>query len=457
MFLKRVDIGGRAKPNVLIIVIDSLRRDHLGIYGYGRDTSPHIDDLGAYSLVFHNAVSQSSWAGPALASLFTGSYPSSIGAFLQNSAATEVSIPEEATTFARAFKSCGYDSVAAFSANEWMLLKTRLGRGFDQLELFRNAMLTTDADDINSQVLPWISEHRDNSFVLYIHYMDVHPPFDPPEPYLSMFRTDDFSAIDPDMRKEMWRELMEAEKGEATDGNNLFYYIDRYDGAIRYVDDRINDIFARLRQLGIFDRTAILVASDHGQSFFEHGFVSSGRTLHGEAVDIPLIIKPAGAGMKDRIDLYDRVGTIDMAPAMLALAGCPPVPGMDGVDISCAASRRMAAERILFTEELSPIRKGPPKMAAMTGDYKAILYPWEPICARLYDTAKDRGETRDLSLRLPELAMGMEKEIIDRLTAVRLQHSGSEIRPPAKKIAPKAVGNADRQAMEKIKTLGYVK
>ena len=442
---------------VLIIVIDSLRRDHLGIYGYGRDTSPHIDDLGAYSLVFHNAVSQSSWAGPALASLFTGSYPSSIGAFLQNSVATEVSIPEEATTFARAFKSCGYDSVAAFSANEWMRLKTQLGRGFGQLELFRNAMLTTDADDINACVLPWISEHRDQSFVLYIHYMDVHPPFDPPEPYFSMFRTENFATIDPGMRKKMWRVLMEAEEGEAADDNNLFYYIDRYDGAIRYVDDRISDIFARLRQLGIFDRTAILVTSDHGQSFFEHGFVSSGRTLHGEAIDIPLIIKLAGAGMKGRMDLYEKVGTIDMAPAMLALAGCPPVPGMDGVDISCAASRRMAAERILFTEELSPIRKGPPKVAALKGDYKALLHLQEPVAVRLYDTTRDRGETRDLSPRLPELAMGMEKEIIDRLAAGGLRPPGNETRPPARRISPKTADNAGRQAMEKIKTLGYVK
>ena len=292
-------------PNILLIVVDTLRADHLSCYGYPRGTSPNIDGLARQGALFENAVSTSSWTISSHASLFTGLYPHQHGVEWNNPRALmKASYP----TLAEALQTVGYRT-AAFSANTFWVTQSRFGRGFARFEDFfhspRDMFMRTvygvvidqfilkhlgfedlparkRADDVNEAVVRWIRSDQEKSFFAFLNYVDTHDPYLPPHPYRGKFsRSPNPGGI---LNPRMGRFALR--KPEQVQGE-----LDAYDGAIAYVDDRIGRLITELQRLGLDDSTLIIVMSDHGEEFGEHGLYLHGQSLYREVIQVPLIVR----------------------------------------------------------------------------------------------------------------------------------------------------------------------
>lgn len=305
-----------AAPNVLVIVVDTLRADHLSTYGYARPTSPHLTQLAAQGTLFENAIAPSSWTLPVHASLLTGLYPHAHHADNDNAL-----LGRNYPVLGEEFTARGYRT-AAFSANTLLFSRRHgFGRGFVHFEdafqspgssfgrtfygnLIKNLLYRLqlkpdlfgrrNAADINQHALRWIDgSHR--PFFVVLNYLDVHDPYRPPEPYLHRYT----AMKDPRSRaSESW-EWFEHLTPEQRQG-----VMDAYDGAINYADDHIQELMDQLRRRGLDRNTLVVITSDHGESFGEHGLMNHGNGLYREVIHVPLIFWAPG-----RIPAGKRIAT----------------------------------------------------------------------------------------------------------------------------------------------------
>ncbi|MCH7872571.1 MAG: sulfatase, partial [Planctomycetes bacterium] len=254
----------KPRPHVILISIDTLRADHLGCYGYARDTSPNIDRLARKSIRFENAYAQASWTLPSHMSIMTSQYPHVHGVEQQGQA-----LPESATTLAETLSDAGYLTAALIS---WVFVGEKYGfaQGFDQFtelvpppELVDSATSAAfKAEQVTDHAIEWLSRDRDQPFFLFLHYFDPHINYDAPEPYTTMFDPDydgpakgDFDWITPyikglhhNPRRVGMRDLKHLKA--------------LYDGEIRYTDAHLGRFFDALdRSVGL-DNCLIVLTSD---------------------------------------------------------------------------------------------------------------------------------------------------------------------------------------------------
>ncbi len=320
------------RPNVVLISIDTLRSDHLGCYGYPRETSPAIDRLAEEGVLFENHVSSSPWTLPGHAAIFT-----SMSDSVHGCVDTDFALAPGFTTLAERFRDGGYRT-AGFFAGPYLHPVFGLHQGFDHYENCTSYREVLDGGDVKDWAMDpevmrsshqdvtnptvygagrkWMEEHRGAPFFVFLHLWDVHFDFIPPPPYDTMF--------DPDY------------DGEITGRN--FFFDDRinaqlpqrdkdhlvalYDGEIAWTDSFIDRILDDLATWGIEEDTIVVITSDHGEEFFEHGGKAHRTTLFDEQIRVPLILRHPG-----RLEADVRVGaqtrSIDIAPTLLELAGLP--------------------------------------------------------------------------------------------------------------------------------------
>jgi arylsulfatase A-like enzyme len=292
-------------PNVLVIVIDTLRADHLSSYGYERDTSPYIDRIAEQGVLFEKVYSTSSWTVPSHASLLTGRYVHEHGADINK-------LDKRLPTLGEVLQSHGYRT-GGFTANmDTFNRQYGFSRGFIHFEdhyqslgdSFANTfygrifevyawhrIFNIDyeigrrlATDINLSVTDWINKDKNKPFFALLNYYDVHSPYIPPQPYRSRYSEIDEPGglinTDWDMNHiyiNLTPEQLQAE-------------IDAYDGAIAYVDDQINALMTELEKQGQMENTLVILMSDHGESFGEHGLLEHHNSLYPEVIHVPLIV-----------------------------------------------------------------------------------------------------------------------------------------------------------------------
>lgn len=291
-------------PNVIVIVIDTLRADHLSSYGYRRNTSPFIDDLAKEGVLFENAISASSWTQPAHASMLTGHYT------YEHQAETKP-LDDTYPTIGEVMKTNGYRT-GAFSANTLFFTRRQgFGRGFLHFEdnyksvpdIFLNSSMygflfdfyglrkvlkyegvptRVIASDINESVLTWIDLDTDSPFFVFMNYFDVHDPYTPPEPYRSRFSTVQNPGGLINGFVDRYRPTLSPEQLQSE--------IDAYDGAISYVDDQIESLFDELNQRGLLKNTVVFITADHGESLGEHDILQHGASLYLQEIHVPLIV-----------------------------------------------------------------------------------------------------------------------------------------------------------------------
>ncbi len=311
-----------ARPSILVVLVDALRPDHLGCYGYGRPTSPEIDRLAARSVRFSQAVAVSSWTKPSVPSLFTSLYPSQHGV-LEGSArggpraAESDVLPEEARTLAEALRERGYRT-AAFVHNAHLRPAFGLAQGFDEY-------LDSDesAPAMIRRVLAWMDGERSETgtspFFVYLHVLDVHWPYEPPPEAARALgaeageRPDDYA-----LREAVNRGLVRLSPEEVE------RIVLRYDAEIRGVDAALGELLDGLEERGLLERMVVAFTSDHGEAFLEHGTLGHGADLYEESLRVPLILKLPGARGAGRV-VAERVTTLDLMPTLLELAGVAPV------------------------------------------------------------------------------------------------------------------------------------
>jgi arylsulfatase A-like enzyme len=388
---------GEPEPlNVVFIGLDTVRSDHLGCYGYERETSPAIDQLASEGTLFEYAVSHSPWTLPSFASAFTSLYPTQHGAgFLES--AMGIDFP----TLGSVFADHGYMTGAIINT---AALNPAFGidRGFVHYDVVP-ATHGRVAGGTTVAVLDWIDRQGDAPFFVFAHYYDPHLPFSPPAPFDTLFDPGYIGEIGNSFDPEFLPtdRMNGFEKMNALSGRDKEHIMALYDGEIAFADRAIGDLVKGLGERGLMENTLIVFMSDHGEEFFDHGGFAHGHTLYEELLRVPLIFRlpgriPAGKRIPGVVRL------IDLMPTILNLAGIEIDAHMEGRDL-CP----------LFQGEETA---GPPRQDAMLVDEvfsESLLFGPEQKCVTafpykiirhmgsgeemVFDLDRDPAETRDLT------------------------------------------------------------
>ena len=329
-------VAPAGSPNILLISIDSLRRDHVSAYGYHRPTTPRIDALAREGVLFDMAVAPTSWTLPSHVTMLTA-LPARLHAVRE----TNQRFSRDVLTLAEVLSDSGY-ATAGFIAGSFLSSTHGFAQGFDVYDDY--TILERDRGELGGHltsprsvglVRRWLDQRddsdRERPFFVFLHMWDVHYEYIPPPPYDTMF--------DPDYTGDVTglRFMRDPRINRNMPQRDLDHLLALYDGEIRYTDDHLGNLFDLLAQRGILDETIVVVTADHGDEFFEHGGKGHAETLFDEVLLVPLIMRyPAGIPAGSVVDRQVRL--LDVAPTILSLAGIarPEKFGHSGPAVSAA-------------------------------------------------------------------------------------------------------------------------
>jgi len=310
-------------PNVIIVLVDTLRADHMSLYGYERETTPFIDQLAEESAVFEHARAQAGCTFPSVNSMLTSRYAFD---FLDQGEGL-LGIPEKYPSIAEVLKSRGYHTIAVSASSIVRKTPTDVNPngGFDRgFDVFDEECLWRGAECVNQRTLDHLAS-VDGPFFLYLHYMDPHDPYAPPLSHSKRFAgeydgDDPFIAAgDPNQISEMlYVEGVEIEIGE----NDIRHLTDLYDEEIRYFDDRFERLIGTLRRGGLLDRSLLILTADHGEEFLEHGHVKHCRGVWDTLTRVPLLFR--FPDLKGGRFIRSAVQIVDVVPTLLDYLGIEP-------------------------------------------------------------------------------------------------------------------------------------
>lgn len=366
--LDKVESQGE-QPNVIVMLVDTLRADHLGVWGYHRDTSPNLDRFAQDAVRFERCISQSSTTPPSTVSLLTSLHPPTHnhGQLLSVLPAGVPMMPDGmgAYGYDTAFvstnplvsKSYGYarqvdyyrgtQAQGSYLTNlyhaltlarkfEDRLLHLGWGPVLGYLQIWRGLNATLhpgdfqdDAGWVNDQFLAWIDQQPREPFFAYLHYMEPHEPYEPLPPYDTMFERGDYDG--PHLRHPPKTVAAHPPVMTSTelDDAGLHHIVAQYDGEIADWDNQFGLFLDELRQRGLYDDTAIVIIADHGEEFFEHKTWGHGHSLFQEVIHVPLLVKLPGS-QQAGLEVAGQVRSVDVLPTLFDLAGVEPWPGLQG-------------------------------------------------------------------------------------------------------------------------------
>ena len=309
--------SGETKPNVLLIVIDTLRADHLGCYGYERETSPCIDSLAAAGTRWEYMQVQAPWTMPAMVTIYTGLTEKTHGC--GNIDKVTFGIEPELPTIVTILQGEGYNTAGFVNVN-YLGPTFGLARGFDYFRY--NGEGHGRAGETTDEFINWLDGvHYEEPFFVVFHLFDPHLPYTPPQGYDSTFSETGNANIN------TWHTNRE--------GNHPFEQVSHleamYDGEIRWTDSQLSRLFAALRERNIYDNTLIIFTTDHGEAVLEHGRCGHGHALYQPQIGVPLII--SGCGIEAGIIDSTRVGQYDILPTILSYLDIPVPERTEGIDI----------------------------------------------------------------------------------------------------------------------------
>jgi arylsulfatase len=414
--------------NVVIVVIDTLRQDHLATYGYARNPAPFLGELARDGAVF-DGLSPSSWTKPATASLLTGLYPVRHQAVDRWDRLSPAAIP-----LAERLRRRGYHTLGA-STNEWVSPVFGFDRGFDRFVMDRNF----PGPKLVRELLPAL-DRLEPPFFLYVHLVDPHSPYRPAAGWDGRPLSAALQAAGP-----VTVEEIDTTQRYPRPAAFLSRATDLYDGGIRAADDALRALVERLRRRGLMRSTILVVTADHGEALGEHDHMGHGQTLYQELLRIPLVIDAPHRFRGGRRP--GRASLLDVAPTLAELLGWPREPGDPGFDgvslVPLLAGTRPAAASRPFLEHLD-FTDGA-ALALLAGDRKLIL---EKGRNQLFDLAKDPGERHD-RLAAPTPA---DAAVFARLSA----ELGAMYNAAARAGLPRGGASQDAALQRRLAALGYV-
>jgi arylsulfatase A-like enzyme len=306
--------------NVVFILVDTLRADHLGAWGYSRPTSPNVDALARESLRFDSARSQASCTFPSANSILTSRYPS---AFLGQPAEHELGIPDNIPSIAEILKQRGFRTAAVSASPVVRNTPGRFnpgagfGRGFDS---FHEDCVWKSAACVNRAALPLLESKDERPFFLYLHYLDPHGPYAPPKNHRRRWALGkpDKKFIRDGNPNPIGDMLYKGAPDPGATPADIQYLIDLYDEEIAFFDSQFADLMKALRKSGRLDDTILVFTADHGEEFLEHGHIKHCRTLFDSSIRIPMILHIPGVEAKT---LKQPVQNLDLLPTILDYLG----------------------------------------------------------------------------------------------------------------------------------------
>ena len=400
-------------PNVILIVPDALRADHLGCYGYSRPTSPQIDKFAADALIFEKAMSNSPWTKPSMGTVFTSLYPHEHQAFswMDN-------LSDECLTIAEVFRNKNY-ATFAIQTNPSITEKHNFRQGFQ----YYREMVLEKGEVVTSSFNSWVKKHKKKPFFAYLHYMDTHVPYNAPQEFSQIFGLKDDALFTPGEFQTMDVRLLGEMGLSIQDKQSL---VNLYDAAIKYFDSNFAKIVDNLRKLGILNKTIIILTSDHGEEFWEHDGFAHGHTVYNELLHVPLIIGYSPHLPKRHIKSY--VQLLDFFPTILSLVRIKNDFELRGRDLAAAAltnkkiNEEILFEGVLFGSEKKAILKDGWKLIEDTGkknkdtfhplgDLMKYKYPKYERGFELYNINQDFSEKYNMIDNYPQIATDLKKQL----------------------------------------------
>jgi arylsulfatase A-like enzyme len=413
-----------ASPNVLLITLDTVRAANLSMYGYVRRTTPKLGEFASRGVVFENAFATAPWTLPSHASLFTGRWPH------QLSADYESPLDARYPTIAEFLAGHGYRT-GGFAANlGYCSLQSGLGRGFEHYEDYPRSigqiassstlvrkvadnftlrrivkndqhLNRVDAASLNGRVLRWLGSRRDSApFFIFVNYFDAHEPYLPPEPFDRQFNAATREGRYSPIHHWLWNTSVEHRPLTA---DEIREEVDAYDGTLAYLDQQVGELLDALAQLDLLDDTVVMITSDHGEEFGEHGVFDHGYTLYRQALQVPLLMVapgriPSGRRVTTPVTLRDVAATIVEITGLGAVGAFPgtSLTGLWNPDIASSGQPPLLSEvsRVSGQPAWFPASKGDMK-AVFQGGFHYILNG--DGVEELYNLAEDPNEQADLA------------------------------------------------------------
>lgn len=425
--------------NVILIVVDTLRSDHVGCYGADRPTTPAIDALAAEGVRFERAYSTAPWTKPSVASIFTGLFPSG-----HSAEPIENKLPESVHTLAEILSDAGYSTGGVIS-HFILTAFSGYGQGFDvylESEAQGHEHLSTVGVTDQAVALLEHFESQGNPFFLFVHYFDPHYDYlHHPEIGFASERVGrldgtqsilELRAMSDDLRDEELAQLRAL-----------------YDEEIRFTDGGIGRLLSEVHRRRLDENTLIVFTADHGEEFREHGWIGHTRSLYQELLHVPLIIRTPGVPGAPRV-VPEPVSLVSLAPTILELLGID-AGGLQFQGSSFAALVRGEAPtggteifaEVDFTPVASDFRKKRAHKKAIIVDRFKLIRDDETHEVELYDLESDSDETRNLARERPELAHTLQRRLADLVRGAQL---GTQT-PDRMTLSPDEV--------ERLRALGY--
>ena len=450
--LQSCGLHAPSRLSVLLVVVDTLRADRLGLYGWSTsETSPVLDRFARQSLVYEHAVAPAPFTMPSMAATFTGLYPDRAG--VANHSTEDSLLNTPSATLAEVLHAAGYRT-GGIVTNSWLRSKPQgFRRGFE------DAFIDTDgASNVTDRAVELLEDWGDDPFFLWAHYFEPHMPYVPQEDDLQRFGlssgsssvVSDFIAGGFDQKQAIFF------KGDYPDAE-LTATRKLYEAEIRYADREIGRLLEALDAMGKSDDTIVILMSDHGESLGDHGlFFAHDFTLYDELVHVPLVVRRPGI---EAARIEGPVSLIDVMPSLCAWlpVSCPEV--MDGVPLPKMGP--VAGDRALFAAS-APWRErygGYPRhyvrglegrwTMIRRGSLKVIKIPHQdgPIWEG-YDLARDPSESVNILEDEPSGALGsLQDELLKWEARMRV------LRPKA----GEAIEDLDEETLEELRSLGYIR
>jgi arylsulfatase A-like enzyme len=419
---------------VLLVVIDTLRADHLGCYGYHRKTSPRIDAVTEQGVLFERAYASDVPTQPSYTAMFTGQRGIRTGVVSHSD--TE-NLPDSTPYLSDILAANGY---ATGAVSTLFMMKKYFARGFNAymnpVAGNRARLQQIDADEVNAAAIPWLKANRDRDFFLFLHYWDPHSLYKPPAKYRRLFykkgnpcdpKNRSLAALDQQIVGPFVRGHLDRIRQNLTDAE---YVIAQYDGEIRYVDDTLGQVLDLLADLGIGEETLLIITSDHGESMTEHNIFFDHCDVYEVTIRVPLIIRWPERFRGGR-RIRGLVQGIDIPATILDAARIASPEASQGRSLLPLA--RGQADRG-YREIFSNQGLWQAKRTMSDGRWKFIKALdngyWPAPPRELYDLQDDTGENSNLIEKQPEIARDMEL----RLTRWEESQLGNRI-DPLRKIA----------------------
>lgn len=439
--------GGRPPQGVIVIIGDTLRKDHLSFHGYHRETAPVLSRMAGEGALFLDNVVQATWTKVSVPSIMTSLYPLTHG--VRNFTDR---LPASAATLAEVFRKGGY-ATTSYSSVLFSGRFTNLHQGFEALHEAsslpdRDRRSSKTAREYVDRLCAWLEVHRDVPFFAFLHVFDPHDPYQPYSPYDAQWADialkEEREAMgekvkevieDPFLRGRGMPTRQELQKAGIDPQDFLSLDIDWYDGSIRAMDAEVGRLMERLRSLGLADRTLVVFTSDHGEEFLEHDRMFHGQSVYGELTNVPLLFHYPGV-IPPGLVIDETVASIDIMPTILELSHLPVPEDIQGRSLLplMAAARDMKegrgstldevaarygwSRRAVFSEKAEATHRGSPPPRDLES-YAVILDGWKLI--HNIQAPDDRPEFE--LFRHAEDPLNLENvgadhpEVVDRLRA----------------------------------------